>query len=68
MSYLKCSNACCMSINRSAHVFQFQILLTRYQGGMKRPVVMFHGAGVSSEIFSLDSIDTNLLEYLLEKG
>lgn len=30
--------------------------------------MMFHGAGVSSEIFSLDSIDTNLLEYLLQYG
>ncbi|XP_028394624.1 uncharacterized protein LOC114518825 isoform X2 [Dendronephthya gigantea] len=47
---------------------EFQILVTRYQGGSKGPVVMFHGAGVSSEIFSLDSIDTNLLEYLLQFG
>lgn len=57
-----------MEFNCSAYVYQFQILLTRYQGGTKGPVVMFHGAGVSSEIFSLDTIDTNLLEYLLEKG
>lgn len=57
-----------MEFNCSACVYQFQILLTRYQGGTKGPVVMFHGAGVSSEIFSLDTIDTNLLEYLLEKG
>jgi len=28
--------------------------------------VMFHGVGVSSGIFSLDTIDTNLVEYLVE--
>ena len=50
------------------HVFQFQILLTRYEGGLKGPVVMFHGASVSSEIFRLDSIDANLVEYLVQYG
>lgn len=48
--------------------FQFQILLTRYEGGLKGPVVMFHGASVSSEIFRLDSIDANLVEYLVQYG
>ena len=27
---------------------------------------MFHGAGVSSGMFSLDTIDTNLVEYLVQ--
>jgi cholesterol oxidase len=39
--------------------------LTRYQGGSKGPVVLSHGLGVSSLIFGIDTIDTNLLEYLV---
>ena len=46
--------------------FQFEIALTRYNGGSKGPVIMFHGAGVSSGMFSLDTIDTNLVEYLVQ--
>ena len=42
--------------------------LTRYKGGDKGPVVLLHGAGVSSGIFSTDLIDTNLLEYLYVHG
>jgi cholesterol oxidase len=42
--------------------------LTRYQGGSKGPVILSHGLGVSSLIFSLDTIDTNLLEYLYVHG
>ena len=42
--------------------------LTRYKGGEKGPVVLLHGAGVSSGIFSTDLIDTNLLEYLYAHG
>ena len=42
----------------------FQIRLTRYQGGSKGPVILSHGLGVSSRIFSTDTIDTNLLEFL----
>ncbi len=38
--------------------------LTRYQGGTRGPVILSHGLGVSSRIFSTDTIDTNLLEYL----
>jgi cholesterol oxidase len=38
--------------------------LTRYQGGSKGPVVL-HGLGVSSLIFGIDTIETNLLEYLV---
>lgn len=39
--------------------------LTRYRGGSKGPVVLTHGLGVSSLIFSIDTIDTNLVEYLV---
>jgi cholesterol oxidase len=42
--------------------------LTRYQGGTKGPVILSHGLGVSSLIFSLDTIDTNMLEYLYSHG
>lgn len=42
--------------------------LTRYRGGAKGPVILAHGLGVSSLIFSIDTIDTNLLEYLVAEG
>ena len=42
--------------------------LTRYQGGAKGPVILSHGLGVSSLIFSTDTIDTNLTEYLFAHG
>lgn len=45
---------------------KFEIALTRYNGGTKRPVVLFHGSGVSSRMFSLDTIDTNPVEYVLQ--
>lgn len=45
-----------------------ELLLTRYQGGDKGPVMLVHGLGVSSLIFAIDTIDTNLLEYLVENG
>ena len=45
-----------------------QLRLTRYRGGKKGPVILSHGLGVSSSIFSLDTIDTNLLEYLFAQG
>jgi cholesterol oxidase len=38
--------------------------LTRYHAGDKGPVLLIHGSGVSSRIFSTDLIDTNLVEYL----
>ena len=50
------------------HHFQTQdgvtLRLTRYKGGTKGPVLMVHGAGVSSLIFSTDLVGTNMLEYL----
>jgi cholesterol oxidase len=42
--------------------------LKRYQGGAKGPVMLSHGLGVSSLIFSIDTIETNLLEYLFAHG
>jgi len=42
--------------------------LTRYQGGSKGPVMLVHGLGVSSLIFSIDTIETNLLEHLCAAG
>lgn len=40
--------------------------LTRYNGG-KVPVLLGHGLGVSSSIFTCDTIETNLVEYLVDK-
>ena len=45
-----------------------QLRLTRYRGGDRGPVVLTHGLGVSGLIFSIDTIGTNLLEYLFEAG
>jgi cholesterol oxidase len=42
--------------------------LTRYQGGRKGPVILSPGLGVSSLIFSIDTIETSLLEYLSAHG
>lgn len=42
--------------------------LTRYRGGAKGPVLLVHGLGVSSLIFSMDTITPNLLEYLFGHG
>lgn len=44
-----------------------RLKLTRYNGGDKGPVMLVHGLGVSSKIFSTDLIETNLLEYLYER-
>lgn len=41
-----------------------ELRLTRYKGGTRGPVLLVHGAGVSSSIFSTDLPDTNLLEVL----
>ena len=54
------------------HAFQtsdgVELRLTRYRGGSKGPVMLSHGLGVSSLIFSIDTIETNLLEYLFAHG
>lgn len=47
---------------------KFRLRLTRYRGGNKGPVILSHGLGVSSLIFTIDTIETNLLEYLYDMG
>ncbi|MGA3077134.1 MAG: GMC family oxidoreductase [Bryobacteraceae bacterium] len=42
--------------------------LIRYQGGSHGPVLLTAGAGISSQIFSTDTIETNLLEFLFAHG
>jgi len=42
--------------------------LIRYEGGSHGPVLLMAGAGISSLIFSLDTIETNLLEFLFGHG
>ncbi len=44
------------------------IRLTRYRGGDRGPVMLVHCIGVSSRMYSLDTIDTNLVEYLVAAG
>jgi cholesterol oxidase len=45
-----------------------KLRLVRYRGGDKGPVILSHGLGVSSAIFSIDTIGTNLLEFLYAAG
>ncbi|MBV9575205.1 MAG: GMC family oxidoreductase N-terminal domain-containing protein, partial [Gammaproteobacteria bacterium] len=47
---------------------QQELRLTHYQGGKKGPVILTHGLGTSSLIFSIDTIETTLVEYLCEHG
>jgi cholesterol oxidase len=42
--------------------------LTRYQGGDRGPVICAPGFGTSSLAFSIDTVDTNLPEFLVERG
>ncbi|MED4286452.1 GMC oxidoreductase [Priestia megaterium] len=45
-----------------------ELRLTRYLGGTKGPILLIHGFGVSSSIYTLDTIETNLTEYLFAHG
>jgi cholesterol oxidase len=45
-----------------------ELRLTRHRGGDRGPVILAHGLGVSSLIFAIDTIETNLLEYLYAHG
>ncbi|HTV57148.1 MAG TPA: GMC family oxidoreductase N-terminal domain-containing protein [Terriglobia bacterium] len=45
-----------------------QLRFLRYRGGNKGPVILSHGVGVSSLIFRIDTIETNLVEYLVDRG
>jgi pimeloyl-ACP methyl ester carboxylesterase len=46
----------------------FPLRLTRYQGGDKGPVLVVHGAAVSSGIFTLPTVRENFLQFLLSQG
>ena len=61
---LRCGNGEVMPLTTADGV---SLRLTRYRGGDNGPVMLIHGLGVSSKIFSLDTIDTNLLEFLFER-
>jgi cholesterol oxidase len=45
-----------------------ELRLMRYHCGDKGPLLMVHGLGVSSLIFTVDTIDTNLVEFLAPHG
>jgi cholesterol oxidase len=45
-----------------------RLRLTRYRGGRRGPVLLAHGLGVSSRIFTTDTIEPNLTEYLHAHG
>lgn len=45
-----------------------RVKLTRYEGGEKGPVLLGHGLGTSGSVFALDTIDTNLVEFLALQG
>ena len=45
-----------------------QLRLTRYQGGTKGPVILSPGFGTSTVAFTVDTVDTNLPEYLYANG
>jgi len=42
-----------------------ELRLTRFQGGSKGPIILSHCIGVSSLMYAIDTIDCNLLEYLV---
>jgi cholesterol oxidase len=45
-----------------------QLRLTRYRGGAKGPVMLSPGYGTSTLAFTIDTVDTNLPEYLFANG
>ena len=45
-----------------------KMLLTRYKGGTKGPVMLVHDLGMSSLMFTNDTVETNLVEYLIKEG
>ncbi|MCX6181861.1 MAG: alpha/beta fold hydrolase [Bacteroidetes bacterium] len=45
-----------------------ELLLTRYKGGEKGPILMLHGFSGNRYTFSIDTIDTNAVEYFYQKG
>lgn len=61
-------------ISGEPEIFEFatednvQLRLSRSKGGDKGPVMLVHGFGVNSHIFSIDTIEVNLVEYLYANG
>ena len=45
-----------------------ELKLTRYNGGGKGPLVVWHGLGVSSDFAILDTIDVNLVEFFVSRN
>jgi cholesterol oxidase len=45
-----------------------ELLLTRYNGGSKGPLLMVHGFSGNRLTFSIDTLDTNMAEYFYERG
>ncbi|MBI4537968.1 MAG: alpha/beta fold hydrolase [Gemmatimonadetes bacterium] len=45
-----------------------ELRLTRYQGGVKGPVILAPGFGTSTLAFVIDTVDTNLTEFLYAQG
>src|SRR5262249_53563248 len=45
-----------------------ELRLTRYKGGSKGPVLLTPGFGTSTLAFSIDTVPTNLPEFLFERG
>ncbi|HLM71116.1 MAG TPA: GMC oxidoreductase, partial [Polyangiaceae bacterium] len=45
-----------------------KIMLTRYRGGSKGPVMLAPDLGTSSRMYQLDTIDVSLTEYLVAHG
>lgn len=44
------------------------LMLTRYQGGVKGPVLLAPGFGMAASSFATPTVDTTLTEYLVESG
>ena len=42
-----------------------EIKLTRFNGGGKGPLLVWHGMGMTSEFATLDTIDVNLVEFFV---
>ncbi len=42
--------------------------LARYQGGARGPVLLVHGMGANSLTFLLDTVEVNMVEYLVHSG
>ena len=45
-----------------------EVRVTRYQGGTKGPVVLVPGFGTSTTAYTIDTVETNLPEFLYDRG